>query len=507
MNKIFKKEKKMQDAIIFCRVSSKDQAEEGYSIEAQQDRLREYCKRKNLNIIKEYLITESSTRGTRPLFREMIKFIKSYKKPIALVCDKVDRLQRNFKHVSVLDELRIKGKLTLHFNVENQILDANSSSSQIMAYQMYVMMAESYTTSLSENVRRAFEKMRKIGKITGTAPIGYLNVKNEDEHSEIILDPDRAIFIKKIFEDYATGLYSIKAIREKTKSWGLKNKTKSNTYLSISQIEKILKNPFYYGYATYKKQKYKHIYPRIIDEELFQKCEDVRLGRHKNRSNKTKKEFIFSGLMTCKHCGCTITPEIKKGKYVYLRPNPKNGCNCKQINENIALKEVEKVFSLLKIEQETLDILINKLKEDSKEQNTSISLQISALTKNLKNIETKENTLLDVLLNGGITQDVYNKKKEEFDKEKAKIERDIEKLSLKSDDFEITVKYLLDVASRAYKLFESSGIDEKRKLLKLVFPNFYLDGKKVSYTIKKPFNLMVKRANHPITLGRKDSNL
>lgn len=134
-------------------------------------------------------------------------------------------------------------------------------------------------------------------------------------------------------------------IRKKTIEWNLKNKTKSDTYLSVSQIEKILKNPFYYGVARYKGKEYKHIYPRLIDKELFEKCDDVRNGRHRNRSNTTKTDFIFKGMIKCKNCGCTVTPELKKGKYVYLRPNSKEGCTCKQINETVALEEVEKVLN------------------------------------------------------------------------------------------------------------------------------------------------------------------
>ena len=66
----------------------------------------------------------------------------------------------------------------------------------------------------------------------------------------------------------------------------------------------------------------------------------------------------------------------------------------------------------------------------------------------------------------------------------------------------VGLEYLLDLTSRAYLLFESSAIDEKRKLLKLVFPNLYLDGENISYTIRKPFNLFIKRANHSINLGQ-----
>lgn len=497
---------KSNKVVILVRVSSREQ-KEGYSIDAQLTRLRKYCEQKGLEVIKEFVIVESSTRGEREKFYEMINFIKKQKESINLVCDKVDRLQRSFKEMPIIDELRKSRKLILHFFVEGQILDANSNSSQIMAYQMYIMMAESYTNSISDNVKRSFERMRQEGKITGTAPIGYLNKNDGRGKTNIILDPDRAFLVKRIFEEYSTGLYSLKEIRKKTIEWNLKNKTKSNTYLSVSQIDKLLKNKFYYGVATYKGQDYKHIYPHIIDKDLFDKCDDVRNGRHRNRSNTTKTDFIFKGMIKCKNCGCTVTPELKKGKYVYLRPNSKLGCTCKQINETVALKEVEKVLNSMEFPPKLLEKLNSILKNSIESKNEYSQAFLTKLSNDLKSIEKKLNRILDLFIDESITKTEYDKRKYELSVQKDNIESQIAKLNDANDDFEITVKYLLDVASRSYSLFKSSGIDVKRKILKLVFPNFYLDGQNLSYDIRKPFDLFIKGFNHPINLGRKDSNL
>lgn len=493
-------------AVILVRVSSREQ-EEGYSIEAQLTRLRKYCERRGLEIIKEFIIIESSTRGERENFYEMIDYIKKQKFPINLICDKVDRLQRSFREMPIIDDLRRKGKLILHFNVEGQVLDANSNSSQLMVYHMYIMMAESYTNSISDNVKRSFEKMRQEGKITGTAPIGYLNQNNGRGKAEIILDPDRAFLIKRIFEEYSTGLYSLKEIRKKTIEWNLKNKTKSNTYLSVSQIDKLLKNKFYYGIATYKNQEYRHIYPTIIDKDLYDKCDDVRNGRHRNRSNTTKTDFIFKGMIKCKNCGCTVTPELKKGKYVYLRPNSKNGCTCKQINETVALKEVENVLNSMVFPSELLENLKLMLKNTIESKNEYSISFINKLTTDLNAIERKSDRLLNLFIDESITKSDYDKKKQELAVERDNIQSQIIKLNDANDDFEITVEYLLDIASRSYSLFKSSGIETKRKILKLVFPNFYLDGQNLSYNIRKPFDLFIKGSNHSINLGWKDSNL
>ena len=100
---------RVSKAIILVRVSSKDQ-EEGHSLEAQRERLIRYCGKQHFDILEIYTITESSTRGDRKKFMEMLSFAKKQKGTIAIVADAVDRVQRSFKDSVYLDELVRKNK-------------------------------------------------------------------------------------------------------------------------------------------------------------------------------------------------------------------------------------------------------------------------------------------------------------------------------------------------------------------------------------------------------------
>ena len=85
-------------AVILSRVSTKEQ-QEGHSINAQTMLLNDYCKRKELKVIQSFEIVESSTKGERKKFKEMLAYIDSQKEPIALVCHKVDRLLRDMRSI------------------------------------------------------------------------------------------------------------------------------------------------------------------------------------------------------------------------------------------------------------------------------------------------------------------------------------------------------------------------------------------------------------------------
>lgn len=102
-------------------------------------------------------------------------------------------------------------------------------------------------------------------------------------------------------------------------------RSKKGIKISISQVEKILKNPFYYGYMEYHGILYKHIHPRLITKELFDECQAVRKGRRRSRYKRTEKAFVLKGLLKCQNCGCSYSHELKKGKYVYMRPTKNKG--------------------------------------------------------------------------------------------------------------------------------------------------------------------------------------
>lgn len=210
-------------AILLARVSSKEQ-EEGQSIPAQERRLREYAERKGFVVEEVFKITESSTKDTRKEFEKILERIRKSRETIALVADTIDRVQRSFKESVVLDTLRKDGKVEIHFMREGLIFNLKSNSSDILRWDMGVMFARSYVLQLSDNIKRSKEQAAKRGIWMGLAPTGYVHVTNDKGEKAIVLDPDRAPFIKKLFEMYATGNHSLQTLKTAAIEMGLRTK-------------------------------------------------------------------------------------------------------------------------------------------------------------------------------------------------------------------------------------------------------------------------------------------
>lgn len=483
-------------AIILARVSDKKQD----SNEAQVSRIAEYIKNRNLVIWKTYEIEESSTRGDREKFQEVIKDITKSKEPIALIVDTVDRLQRSFKDSVVLDELRKQGKLEIHFYRENLIVNQNSNSADLIRWDMGVMFARSYVLQLSDNVKRKVEQKLRNGEWPGKAPIGYVNIGNEKNNKDIIPDPATSHFIAKIFELYSTRNYSFKMVREKISKDGLK--TKDGKIIAASMIEHIIKNPFYYGEMISKGKLYPHKYQPIITKILFDKCKQVRESWHKKPYKYAGKPYIFRGVLTCSKCGCKYSPETAKGKYVYYScTNGKHICSKTYVSETDLLKPIYGVLRAMKaIPQDKIDAVVNGLKKSHDNKNLYHERTIKELRSEYDTLQTKTSRALDVLLDNSITKDEYDRKITEIKERQYEINLLIEEHTKADENYYLTASTILNIAKGALDLFESSEPNEKRALLNYLLQNPEVNGKKLTFSLRSPFNYIVDLANQPIGL-------
>lgn len=250
-----------KQAVVFARVSSSKQ-ELGASIDAQLEAITNYCDKKGLNIIKQFEITESSTRGGRKEFYKMLDFVKKQKHKTGIIVYSVDRLQRGFNEYVALEQLMKDDKIEIHFYKEGFHLHKESSASDIMRWDMGILSGKMYIAAMKDNVKRSMKFNWESGKWQGLAPIGYLNAKGEDKKATLIVDEERAPMIQQIFKAYATSQHTLKSICNMAKEMGLTSKEvnhfkKSNDYkkkapISRNKVDDILKNPFYYGMMSIK---------------------------------------------------------------------------------------------------------------------------------------------------------------------------------------------------------------------------------------------------------------
>lgn len=495
------------DAVIFARVSSEKQ-ERGASIEAQIETIYNYCKNKGLKIIKEYIITESSTRGDRKQYKEMLSFVKKRQEKTAIVVNCVDRMLRSFTDVPIIDELRKQDKIEIHFLKENLILNQNSKGIDILFWNMCVLMANSYVLSLSDNVKRSMQYNWAQGKWQSKAPIGYLNIKGDQGKSTIIIDSQVAPIIKTLFQEYATGSHTTTSIWQLATKLGLCSKMKSRKGLPISKntVYELLTNPFYYGVMCIKGEFIPHIYEPLISKELFDKVQLILTnnGNH-NRTNVTeyaKTPYIFRGWIYCKECGCLITPETKIKKtgqrYIYLRcGHPNKVCHQKIVREDKIIDQLKhEVLDKITLSPTLQTLLKQKLTKDLTDTSSLNATLKGNITRNLAELKVKEDKLLDFYLEGKLPQETYDLKKAAIDKEIAELEATTEKYQTISNETKKIVSNVIAMAGNISNIFNKASVTRKAELLKAFVYDCQLNGDRLEYKLKAPFDKLVACNNY-----------
>jgi len=211
-------------AIIIARVSTEEQKEAGNSLPAQIARLEQYCKNRGFNILKSCSFDESAYKSDRETFDQIIDIILQQKEKIAVCFDKVDRLSRNVfdKRIPLLYEKALNDEIEIHFVSDGQILNSRLSATEKFQFSISLGLAKYYSDAISDNVKRAQEQKLRKGEWLSKAPFGYKNIKHENGSTDIVVEEQNAYIIKKIFELYATGAYSMEQLCEKIKLLGSK---------------------------------------------------------------------------------------------------------------------------------------------------------------------------------------------------------------------------------------------------------------------------------------------
>ncbi|MGC1600015.1 MAG: recombinase family protein, partial [Candidatus Acidiferrales bacterium] len=218
-------------AVIYARVSSKDQEREGYSIPAQLKLLREYAQKNDFAIQQEFVDVETAKMAGRKSFGEMVRYLEKSTVCRVVIAEKTDRLYRNLRDCLTLEDMNIE----IHFPKEGQIISKDSKSQAKLIHGIHVVLARNYVENLKEEVKKGMREKAEQGIYPSRPPLGYRN--NKIEHT-IEVDPAKAPIAKRMFELYASGQFSLELVWKSLRS-------DFDVKLSKSHVEKLLKNPFY----------------------------------------------------------------------------------------------------------------------------------------------------------------------------------------------------------------------------------------------------------------------
>ncbi|HRH22466.1 MAG TPA: recombinase family protein [Candidatus Paceibacterota bacterium] len=478
-------------AITYCRVSSKEQEETGYSLDAQEKLLKEYAEKKECEVTKVFRISESASgKQIRKTFNEMLAYMEKNHVPV-LLCEKIDRLTRNLKDAAtVSDWLQADPIREIHFVKENFVVNKNTRAHENLVWDMKVAIARFYTNNLSEEVKKGQAEKISQGGLPTKPPIGYKTI-GEKGHKVHVLDPDKAPFVKRMFDLYATGNYSMTSLREELHTEGFR--MRSGKKVMKSKFEQMLKDPFYYGALRWNDVIYHNgTHEPIISKETFDKVQDIRTK--KKAPSYSRHSFQFRKMFKCGECGGSVTAEIQKN-IVYYHCNHYRPCSQKKYTPEEKLEEklfgVFKFFETITVEEAEeikAKIKLNHCQEIEYKENT-----IKALNERYNTLQRRLDNLYNDKLDEKITREFWEKKQAEITNEQKAIQDQLSRLKgEEAKYFEIWLN-ILDLARRAGEIYKKRSPEERRLLLSHIFSNLVLKDETVTPTLKAPVQKLAER--------------
>ncbi len=305
------------NAVIYLRVSTKEQAEEGYSIPAQAEACRRFIADRGWELADEYVDRgESARTADRPQLQAMLARLAEDPAVDCLVVHKLDRLARNLEdHAAVRAALR-KAHVQLHSVTES----LEDSASGKLVEGILASIAEFYSANLGQEIRKGMDQKAAQGGWPVRAPFGYRNVRRDGpgRRGESVLEPDQqAQLVVWAFERYATGSLSLAGLTEQLAEKGLRNRLGNPP--GISAVHRMLRNPVYVGVVRWRGVEREGIHQPLVSRKLFDKVQNV-LDEHSSGGERSwKHDHYLKGTLVCAECGSRLYYAVAKGRFGYFR--------------------------------------------------------------------------------------------------------------------------------------------------------------------------------------------
>jgi DNA invertase Pin-like site-specific DNA recombinase len=476
---------------IYARKSTDSEDRQVRSINDQIAELKELAKKENLEIVDILVEKQTAKKPGRPVFAEMLKRIEAGEAE-GILAWHPDRLARNsvdggqiiyLVDTQIIKELKFP---TFWFDPTPQ-----------GKFMLSIAFGQSkyYIDNLSENIKRGHRQKLKQGLWPQMAPLGYLNNK---ETKQIYVDKEKAKFIKKAFETYATGKYTLKELRKIINGLGLRGRR--GKMLSVSNYQYLLQNPFYYGLIRYNGEFYEGKHEPIITKKLFDQVQEVMKRKSKPQKADKMKFFLYRGIFKCGECGYSITADKKikpsGKKYIYYyctRKNPNHKCS-----QNIFTRE-EKISSQIKKEiqkvslsDDCADWMLREIEKERKTKAQSSSFFAQKIKQEISKIDEKLEKLMNAYLESVLNIKEYQKAKNKLINQKQVLKDKLNAFEQKSDNrFELAARFIK--ASKQAKIIASEENPEGiRDFLKKIGSNFQLQNQNISFCPRGAWQIVAK---------------
>lgn len=470
---------------IYVRVSTEEQAQEGYSIRAQEQKLKDYARIKDWGVYNIYADEGISGKNIveRPAINSLIEDIKNGKVNNVLVF-KIDRLTRNTADLITL--INLFNEYDCAFNSLSESIDTKTASGR-MFVKIIGIFAEFERENIIERAKIGFERKVREGYTLATRVPSYGYDRKIGEKVQTINEAE-AIIVREVFDMFTNQHLSFLEISDILNK--RKIPTKENAVWHSRTIKNMLTNCNYIGkvrYATKDEKRHfetEGVHEPIISQELYEKTQNlIKKIKTKSYTKRPKEENYFSGVLFCSKCGGRLVThgsyrKNDKGEMIgsnsYRCSNYiKHTCNASNVSHN----RVERAFInyINNIEDFTV---IDEIEIEEKENLNNQKLK--TLYKQKDTLEHRENEILNLYISGTMDFEHFTEIKNPLEQEKMRILSEIQELENAQIEDEQEQIIKADIIKNIKENWELLTDLEKRQFIVQFIDKIIVDGIKIN---------------------------
>lgn len=475
----------MERALIYLRVSTKDQARKELPIESQRLRCIEFAKNKNLTVDELndiYVDRGISGRSleSRLGLQEMLKRCKRDENVKAVIFYDISRLARN-----LLDYQIVRKQLQNHgvsILSATEAISGEDTPSAWMAENLTALFAEFRSRQDGEKIKNSMKAKAENGVYPGYARYGYKNVQEQTSSakSKRWMEPDeeQAPWVQKCHALFATGLYTLDELASKLQVDGMPSPKRGKLHASL--IHQILRDDLYVGVIRWGgvvnyNGKHKH----LISKELFQRNQSILDARNANADRKRKYFFILrSAGTTCGECGARVTGGYHKGRsgkqykrYSCTKRISRKPTNCRQsvIDADELEKNFETIFKRVQLTDSFAEKLRKRIREVLDRDNETDKKLFETLSKKLENNRESQKRLLEKYAEDKVDDDMYEGAVAKYKETEIQLKDEIQRLDNRLNQVREVLEIAIGLTNNCYKAYKKAPNDELRALLAKTF--------------------------------------
>ena len=530
-------EKRRRLIAIYCRVSTDEQAEFGYSIDERKRLLEEWCKVNDYIIYKCYCDRGISGKNIkdRPALKELLSDAKAGKFDM-VISWKINRVGRKLEDVLKIVNILEKNNIT--FKSYSEPFETDTPAGR-MQFQMMALIGEFERGTIALNVKMGMIAKAKTGNWCGGRVLGYDLVPNNSPEEEkkgknkLEINEKEAEIVRFIFNEYSKGK-GYKAITNQINKLGYKTKKGNN--FSVGSIRDKLTNPVYIGEIRYNvrqnwsEKRRRNINPNpirvkgkheaIIDRELWDKVQLILESKKGKPSRIYDGEYPLTGILRCPKCGAgmvisrttnTLADGTKKRIAYYCCGNWKNKgtsvCNSNTIRVDKANEYVFKKIEELVSNEAMIKAVVKNINKERKDKVKPAKRLLGDIDKELEKLDKRKRKIFEAYEDDILTKEEFQIRKDELN-EKIRILEEEKKplLNTISEDVseEIPYEFIKDILMNFSKVLNSSvSREQQKKLLHMIISEITMNESREIESIKLNINdklveYLVKEGGVPI---------